>query len=72
MASGVGPMLMRYVDHVAKETSLGLGTMFIFAAFLQLVASYFACQLPKDKTNSKNLERHEHLAEKEDEELAEL
>jgi hypothetical protein len=74
MASGVGPMLMRYVDHVAKETSLGLGlgTMFIFAAFLQLVASYFACQLPKDKTNSKNLERHEHLAEKEDEELVEL
>ncbi len=65
-------MMMRYVDHVAKETNLGLGTMFIFAAFLQLVASYFACQLPKDKTNSKNLERHEHSAEKVDEELAEL
>jgi hypothetical protein len=71
MASGVGLLKMRYVDHVAKETSLGLGTMFIFAPFLHLVTWYFACQLPKYRRNSKNLERHEHLTEKVDEELAE-
>jgi hypothetical protein len=71
-AAGVGPMMMRYVDHLAKDTSLGPGTMFIFAAFLQLFALYFSCKLPKDKSNSKMYDSDVDLSDKSSDEIVEL
>ena len=55
LASGVGPVLLRIVYRHTKDMPYpGPGMMFIFASFLYLVATCFACALPKDKANSKN------------------
>jgi hypothetical protein len=43
------------VDSFAKRSGLWLGTMFFFAAILQLIALCCACRLPKDKANSKKV-----------------
>jgi hypothetical protein len=67
IAAGVGPMMMRYVDHLANETWLGPGSMFFFAAFVQMFALYCAFKLPKDKSNSKNLEAKITMASQADE-----
>jgi hypothetical protein len=53
VASGIGPVLMRFVENHAKDSSLGSGSMFIFASCVQVVALFFAFALPKDKCNSK-------------------
>ena len=53
LATGVGPVVMRYVDHLAGDSFLGPGVMFIFGAFLQFVATLFACLLPRRKTDSR-------------------
>jgi hypothetical protein len=53
LASGVGPILLRFVYSKAKETAVGPGAMFIFAGGLYLVAVAFACALPKEKANSR-------------------
>jgi hypothetical protein len=55
VASAIGPVAMQLVDNTAKKTSyLGPGTMFFFAASLQLIAVSFAYALPKDKANSRD------------------
>jgi DHA1 family tetracycline resistance protein-like MFS transporter len=53
LASGIGPMAMRYVDSIASGTFLGPGAMFLFAACLQLIAAFFTCWLPKERTDSR-------------------
>lgn len=53
LASGVGPLVMRYVDHIASDSFLGPGVMFLFAAFLQLIAATLTCWLPKDRCDSR-------------------
>jgi len=55
LASGLGPILLRIVySHTKNLPYPGPGSMFIFAAFLFLVATGFAFALPKDKANSSN------------------
>jgi DHA1 family tetracycline resistance protein-like MFS transporter len=58
LASGIGPILLRYVYSHAKHTSLGPGSMFIFAGLLELVAVYAACALPKELANARREEQH--------------
>ena len=54
LASGTGPMAMRFVYHWTKDGFLlGPGTMFVFASCLLLVASGCAFALPKDKADSR-------------------
>lgn len=54
LASGTGPMAMRFVYHYTKDGFLlGPGTMFVFASFLLLVASGCAFALPRDKADSR-------------------
>mmetsp|Transcript_20084 Transcript_20084/g.55895 ORF Transcript_20084/g.55895 Transcript_20084/m.55895 type:complete len:612 (-) Transcript_20084:204-2039(-) len=56
LASGVGPVFLRYVDHVrADDAMFGEGTMFVAAGALYLFAVAAACALPADKANSRNL-----------------
>ena len=57
LASGVGPVVMRLVDSLASDGFLGPGAMFYFAACLQLIASYFSCQLPPARSNSRSILR---------------
>jgi hypothetical protein len=64
--------MMRFVDHAARNTRLGPGAMFIFNAFIQSFAFYGSCQLPKDKSNSKNLYNSVELEGESREELSEL
>ena len=53
IASGVGPVSMQYIDHLAKQSAVfGPGTMFLFAACVQMIAVGFAWALPKDRSNS--------------------
>ena len=55
LASGLGPILLRIVYSHTKDLPYpGPGSMFIFAAFLFLVATGFAFALPKDKANSRS------------------
>lgn len=54
LAAGVGPMLLRGVYHYTKDTNFP-GSMFIFAGGLYLIASTFACALPKDKADSRRM-----------------
>lgn len=62
LASGVGPVLLRVVYHHTKDLPYpGPGSMFIFAAFLYLVATGFACALPKDQANSKRRNSEEDI-----------
>ena len=54
LASGIGPVLMRFVYAQCREDSrLGPGTMFVFAACLYLVAVGVACALPSDQANAR-------------------
>lgn len=53
LASGIGPVLMRFVANHAKDSAVGSGSMFIFASCLQVIALFFAFALPKDKCNSR-------------------
>jgi len=53
LASGIGPVLLRFVYSRFKETAVGPGAMFIFAGMLYLVAMAVACALPKDKANAR-------------------
>jgi len=53
LASAVGPVSLRVVYHFTKDGAFpGPGTMFIFAALLYLLATCFACALPKEQANS--------------------
>mmetsp|Transcript_26660 Transcript_26660/g.63569 ORF Transcript_26660/g.63569 Transcript_26660/m.63569 type:complete len:665 (-) Transcript_26660:121-2115(-) len=52
LASGIGPVALRYVYSKTQHTAIGPGTMFIFAAGLYLIAVCIACALPKDKANA--------------------
>eukprot|EP00980_Cylindrotheca_fusiformis_P014317 scaffold3821_cov127-Cylindrotheca_fusiformis.AAC.7 len=54
LASGVGPVLLRYVYSHTKNCPLGAGTMFVFAGLLYLVAVAAACALPKELANSRH------------------
>jgi hypothetical protein len=54
-------VMMRYVDHFAKDSFLGPGAMFLFAGAIQVLAVRFACALPKDETNSKKRDSSESL-----------
>jgi hypothetical protein len=54
LASGTGPMAMRFVYHLTKDGAfLGPGSMFVFAGFLMLIAASCAFALPKDKADSR-------------------
>jgi hypothetical protein len=53
LASGIGPVFLRYIYRHSKESKLGPGSMFVVAGCLYLVAVACACALPKDKANSK-------------------
>jgi len=53
LASGVGPVLLRFVYSQCKNSVLGPGAMFVFAGGLYLVAVAVACALPKDKANAR-------------------
>eukprot|EP00529_Nitzschia_sp_RCC80_P011327 CAMPEP_0113489950 /NCGR_PEP_ID=MMETSP0014_2-20120614/26791_1 /TAXON_ID=2857 /ORGANISM="Nitzschia sp." /LENGTH=613 /DNA_ID=CAMNT_0000383699 /DNA_START=351 /DNA_END=2188 /DNA_ORIENTATION=+ /assembly_acc=CAM_ASM_000159 len=43
LASGIGPVALRYVYSKTQHTAIGPGTMFIFAAGLYLIAVCIAC-----------------------------
>jgi len=53
LASGIGPVLLRFVYSHTKNSPLGPGTMFIFAGGLYLVAVAVACSLPKELANAR-------------------
>lgn len=53
LASGVGPVLLRFVYSQAKESVLGPGAMFVFAGLLYLVAVGVACALPSERANAR-------------------
>jgi hypothetical protein len=53
LASGIGPVFLRFIYHNTKHSVFGPGSMFVFAGMLYLVAVAFACALPKDQANSK-------------------
>lgn len=54
LASGLGPVVLRFVYHHTRDMPYpGPGIMFIFASFLYLIASGCAFLLPKDLANSK-------------------
>ena len=58
---------MQFVDHIAQEAvdnpqtswwyNFGPGTMFYFAAFIQVIAIGFAFALPIDKTDTRRTRR---------------
>lgn len=52
LASGVGPVVLRFVYRQAKDTPLGPGAMFVFAGVLYLGAVATACALPKERANA--------------------
>lgn len=52
LASGIGPVVLRYVYGKTKDSVLGPGSMFLFASCLYLVAVGIALALPKDKANA--------------------
>lgn len=56
LASGIGPVALRFIYQHSKNNVFGPGTMFVFAGMLYLVAVTFACALPKDLANSRRNE----------------
>eukprot|EP00591_Stephanopyxis_turris_P003759 CAMPEP_0195526592 /NCGR_PEP_ID=MMETSP0794_2-20130614/27743_1 /TAXON_ID=515487 /ORGANISM="Stephanopyxis turris, Strain CCMP 815" /LENGTH=513 /DNA_ID=CAMNT_0040657319 /DNA_START=39 /DNA_END=1580 /DNA_ORIENTATION=+ len=57
LSNALGPLSLQFVYNYTKDNKFpGPGTMFIFAAFLQLVAVALACILPKKKTDSRYLD----------------
>lgn len=67
LASGTGPMAMRFVYHYTKDGAfLGPGSMFVFASGLLLVASGCAFALPKDKADSR--QRFNNMNDSDDDE----
>ena len=72
VAAGVGPMMMRSVDQFAIDNNLDRGSMFFFAAFVQMIALYCSYQLPKDKSNSKACESGVDISDKSTDEMMEL
>lgn len=70
LASGIGPVALRYVYGKTKDSALGPGSMFLFASCLYLVAVGIACSLPKDKANaSRRLPQEEQEELGDDDEL---
>jgi hypothetical protein len=63
LASGVGPVLLRLVYRLAKDSTFGPGAMFIFAGGLYLVAVGVACALPKELANSSREEDEDNEIE---------
>lgn len=53
LASGVGPVTLRYVSSITKDGPLGPGSMFVFAGCLYLCAVAAALALPKELANSR-------------------
>ena len=53
LASGIGPVVLRFIQQHSKNSIFGPGTMFVFAGMLYLVAVAVACALPKDQANSR-------------------
>ncbi|KAG7363751.1 tetracycline resistance protein [Nitzschia inconspicua] len=52
LASGLGPVALKFVYSQTKHTKVGPGSMFLFASGLYLVAVCIACSLPNDKANA--------------------
>ncbi|KAG7342555.1 tetracycline resistance protein [Nitzschia inconspicua] len=52
LASGLGPVSLKFVYSQTKHTKVGPGSMFLFASGLYLVAVCIACSLPNDKANA--------------------
>ncbi|CAB9510394.1 Hippocampus abundant transcript-like protein 1 [Seminavis robusta] len=62
LASGTGPMLMRFVYHLTVDGAfLGPGSMFVFASGLLMIASGCAYALPKSKADSRASRRRSQL-----------
>jgi hypothetical protein len=59
LASGVGPVVLRFVYSIFKESSVGPGAMFVFAGMLYLVAVGVALALPTDRANAQTPEDDE-------------
>lgn len=61
LASGFGPISLRYVYHLTKDFKYpGPGSMFLFASGLYFVAIIIACNLPEDQTNSHHSNNNEN------------
>jgi Major Facilitator Superfamily len=54
LASGLGPITLKFVYSQTKHSKLGPGSMFVFASGLYLIAVCIACSLPSDKANAAN------------------
>eukprot|EP00526_Cylindrotheca_closterium_P005730 CAMPEP_0113604000 /NCGR_PEP_ID=MMETSP0017_2-20120614/1568_1 /TAXON_ID=2856 /ORGANISM="Cylindrotheca closterium" /LENGTH=562 /DNA_ID=CAMNT_0000512409 /DNA_START=177 /DNA_END=1865 /DNA_ORIENTATION=- /assembly_acc=CAM_ASM_000147 len=65
LASGVGPVTLRYVSSITKDSPLGPGSMFVFAGGLYLCAVAAALALPKELANSRR-DHDEDVAGEED------
>jgi MFS transporter, DHA1 family, tetracycline resistance protein len=52
LASGLGPITLKFVYSQTKHSELGPGCMFVFASGLYLIAVCIACSLPNDKANA--------------------
>jgi len=53
LASGCGPVVLRFVYSRCKDSMFGPGAMFLFAGCLYLVAVVVACALPSDQAISR-------------------
>jgi MFS transporter, DHA1 family, tetracycline resistance protein len=52
LASGLGPITLKFVYSQTKHSKLGPGSMFLFASGLYFIAACIACSLPSDKANA--------------------
>jgi DHA1 family tetracycline resistance protein-like MFS transporter len=57
LASGLGPVSLKFVYNHTKNTRFGAGSMFLFASCLYLTAVGIALSLSSDKANSASADR---------------
>jgi DHA1 family tetracycline resistance protein-like MFS transporter len=67
LASGVGPIALKGVYNLTKDTRYGPGSMFVFASSLYLVAVVIAFSLPQDKANASRRPQEDTTATEEEE-----
>lgn len=61
LASGLGPVILLYINSKLRDTFLGPGAMFIVAGGLYLIAVSIACALPKEMANSRKIQNNSPL-----------
>lgn len=68
LAAGTGPMVLRFVYQLTRGSTFpGPGTMWLVAAFLYVIATFFALLLPSEKANSRQAARRDGYEELSDE-----